>query len=55
MNTIVVREGSAKTPRTVSARVPAGETQIVGLGGRRNATGLRISTGGSGSFDVYVR
>lgn len=54
VNTVVLREGAAKTSYTVSARLAAGETRMIELGGRRQATGLRVSTGGKGTFDVYV-
>jgi hypothetical protein len=54
VNTMVLREGSAKTSYTVSARLAAGETRMIELGGRHQATGLRVSTGGKGTFDVYV-
>ena len=55
VNTVVLREGGAKTPYPVSARIEAGQTRTVDLGGRRKATGIRVSTGGKGTFDVYVR
>lgn len=54
VNTMVLREGAAKTPYTVSARLAAGETRMIELGGRHQATGIRVSTGGKGTFDVYV-
>ena len=54
VNTMVLREGAAKTSYTVSARLAAGETRMIELGGRHQATGLRVSTGGKGTFDVYV-
>ena len=31
------------------------DTAEIDLGGARQATGLRISTGGKGTFDVFVR
>ena len=55
VNTVVLREGGAKTPYPISARIEAGQTRTVDLGGRRKATGIRVSTGGKGTFDVYVR
>lgn len=55
VNTVVLREGSAKTPFTVTRRISAGESVEIDLGGHRQATGLRISTGGKGEFDVFVR
>ncbi len=54
VNTVVLREGAAKQSYTVSARLSAGQTRMIELGGRRQATGLRVSTGGKGTFDVYV-
>ena len=54
VNTMVLREGAAKTSYTVSARLAAGETRMIELGGRHQATGIRVSTGGKGTFDVYV-
>lgn len=55
VNTVVLREGSAKTPFPVTRRVGPGETAEIDLGGARQATGLRISAGGKGSYNVYVR
>ena len=54
VNTVVLREGGAKTSFPVSVRLEAGQTQMVELGGHRKATGIRVSTGGKGTFDVYV-
>ena len=54
VNTMVLREGAAKTSYTVSAQLAAGQTRMIELGGRHQATGLRVSTGGRGTFDVYV-
>lgn len=54
VNTMVLREGSAKTSYTVSAQLAAGQTRMIELGGRHQATGIRVSTGGRGTFDVYV-
>lgn len=54
VNTVVLREGSAKTSFPVSRRLGPGETAEIDLGGARQATGLRISTGGKGSYNVYV-
>ena len=54
VNTMVLREGAAKTSYTVSARLAAGQTRMIELGGRHQATGIRVSTGGKGTFDVYV-
>jgi hypothetical protein len=54
VNTMVLREGGAKKSYTVSARLAAGQTRMIELGGRHQATGIRVSTGGKGTFDVYV-
>ena len=54
VNTMVLREGGAKKSYTVSARLAAGQTRTIELGGRHQATGIRVSTGGKGTFDVYV-
>ena len=54
VNTVVLREGGAKTPYPVTGRLEAGQTRTIELGGRRKATGIRVSTGGKGTFDVYV-
>ncbi len=54
VNTVVLREGSAKSSFPVSRRLGPGETAEIDLGGARQATGLRISTGGNGSYNVYV-
>jgi hypothetical protein len=54
VNTMVLREGAAKKSYTVSARLEAGQTRMIELGGRHQATGIRVSTGGKGTFDVYV-
>ena len=51
---MVLREGAAKRSYTVSARLEAGQTRTIELGGRHQATGIRVSTGGKGTFDVYV-
>ena len=54
VNTVVLREGPAKTPFPVTRRLSPGEAAEVALGGHRKATGLRISAGGKGSYNVYV-
>ena len=53
-NTMVVRQGGAKTSYTVSTRLAAGQTREIDLGGAKAATGLRVSTGGKGTYEVYV-
>lgn len=55
VNSVVLREGGAKTSFPVTRRLEPGENVEVDLGGSRQATGLRISAGGKGTFDVYVR
>ena len=54
VNTVVVREGAKTTKYPLAVRLPAGETHMVELGGHRKVTGIRVSTGGKGTFDVYV-
>ena len=53
-NTVVLRAGAAKTSYPISIRLEAGQTQMVELGGHRQATGIRVSTGGKGAFEVWV-
>lgn len=55
VNTVVLREGAAKTKFPVARRLTPGKTAEIDLGGPHQATGLRISTGGKGEFDVYVQ
>ena len=54
VNTVVLREGGKKTPFPVTRRLAPGETAEVDLGGARPATGLRVSAGGQGAYNVYV-
>ena len=54
VNTVVLREGSAKTQFPLSRRLAPGETAEIDLGGARQATGLRVSATGKGSYNVYV-
>lgn len=54
VNTVVLREGAKKTPFPVTRRLAPGETAEVDLGGARPATGLRVSAGGQGAYNVYV-
>lgn len=54
VNSLVLREGSAKTPIKVLRRLSAGESADIDLGGPHQATGFRISTNGKGEFDVFV-
>ena len=55
VNTVVVREGGAKTPHTLAVRLAAGESREIDLGSARRVTGLRISDGGKGTYEVQVR
>ena len=55
VNTVVVREGASKTPHTLAVRLAAGESREIDLGSARNVTGLRISDGGKGTYEVQVR
>ena len=55
VNTVVVREGGAKTPHTLAVRLAAGESREIDLGSARNVTGLRISDGGKGTYEIQVR
>ena len=55
VNTVVIREGGAKTPITVARRFNKGEKQDIDLGSVRNVTGLRISNQGPGKFKVHAK
>ena len=55
VNTVVIREGGAKSPITVGRRFNQGERQDIDLGGERQVTGLRISDGGRGNYRVRVQ
>ncbi|MBQ3811264.1 MAG: hypothetical protein II839_10645 [Kiritimatiellae bacterium] len=54
VNTVVLREGGSKTSFPVTRRLAPGETAEIDLGGHRKATGLRVSAGGKGAYNVYV-
>ena len=54
INTVVLREGTKTTRYPLAIHLPAGQTQMIELGGHRKATGIRVSTGGHGTFDIYV-
>lgn len=54
INTVVLREGAKTTKYPLAIHLPAGQTQMIELGGHRKATGIRVSTGGHGTFDIYV-
>lgn len=55
VNTVVIREGGAKTPITVARRFNKGDKQDLDLGSVRNVTGLRISNQGPGKFKVHAK
>lgn len=55
VNTLVVREGSSKTPHRLAVRLAAGESREIDLGSARRVTGLRISDGGKGTYEIQVR
>jgi hypothetical protein len=55
VNTLVVRDGAARRSIPVTRRLSAGEHADVELGGRENVSGLRISDGGGGRYQVLVR
>ena len=39
----------------VAVRLAAGESREIDLGSARNVTGLRISDGGKGTYEIQVR
>lgn len=55
VNTLVVRDGSARRSFPVTRRLAPGEYADVDLGGRENVSGLRISDGGGGRYQVLIR
>jgi len=55
VNTLVVRDGAARRSIPVTRRLSAGEHADVELGGRENVSGLRISDGGAGRYQVLIR
>lgn len=55
LNTVVIREGDKKDTRKVVRTLAAGEEVVLDLGGSREITGLRISDGKSGRYEVYVK
>lgn len=55
INTVVVRQGDAKTPHKVGARIEAGRQQELSLGDGTYVNGLRISDDGQGLYDVFVK
>ncbi len=54
VNTVVLREGTTTKKYPLAVRIAAGETREIDLGGARKATGIRISDGGKGTYNVYV-
>ena len=54
VNTVVLVEGGSRTDYPMAIRLAPGETRLIELGGHRKATGIRVSSGGKGSFGIYV-
>lgn len=54
INTLVVREGGAKTPHTVGKRIEKDGYAVIEIG-ESKATGFRISHDGRGKYKVQVR
>lgn len=52
INTVVVREGGAKTPITVAQKLQTGGKWEHDLGGAHQVTGFRISDSGKGTYTV---
>lgn len=55
INTVVIREGGKKTPKTVGKRLNKGDSEQVPFGDKINVTGLRIGDDGRGHYEVYVK
>lgn len=55
IQTVVVRQGAAKTSHTVAGRVEDKAPLEIKLSGKTQVTGLRISDGGRGVYAVYVK
>lgn len=55
IQTVVVRQGAAKTPYTVAGRLEEKAPREISLPGKTQVTGLRISDGGRGTYAVYVK
>ena len=56
INTIVVREGGKKTPIKATTPLQKGQHQVWEIsGGPKQITGLRISDGGKGTYDVLLK
>jgi hypothetical protein len=54
INTLVVREGGAKTPHTIGKRIEKDGYELLEIG-ETKATGFRISHDGRGKYKVQVR
>jgi len=55
VNTVVVRQGAAKTPYTVASRLSDTAPSEIKLPAKASVTGLRISDAGRGLYAVYVK
>ena len=55
INTVVVREGSRKTPMPVTTHIDAGTDKVIDLDKTVAVSGLRISDNGKGTYTVSVR
>ena len=54
INTVVIREGGRKSPMAVARNLAVGQEHVLNLGSVRMVTGLRISDGGGGTYEVFV-
>ncbi len=55
INTVVLREGSKKTPIKVTVKLTKGQEHTVSLNGMHSLTGIRISNNGGGVYRVYLK
>ncbi|MCC5845820.1 MAG: hypothetical protein JJU05_16350 [Verrucomicrobia bacterium] len=55
VNTVVVRDGAARRSIPVTRRLSDGEHVDLELGSGENVSGLRISDGGGGRYQVLIR
>jgi hypothetical protein len=55
VNTVVVRQGAAKTSYAVASRLADKTPSEIKLPSKANVTGLRISDAGRGVYAVYVK